>query len=89
MDNRIHSRALLRGDQKFVIRVDGGTEMFDLATTRRRSRRPSPRPRRRRRCRRRSLSRKRVSASARRPSTPVAPVDEKLKERLRALGYQP
>src|SRR5262249_22562701 len=24
MDNRIHSRALLRGDQKFLIRLDGG-----------------------------------------------------------------
>src|SRR5262249_61480736 len=31
LDGRIHSRALLRGAQKFLIRIDGRTEMFDLA----------------------------------------------------------
>jgi arylsulfatase A-like enzyme len=89
MNNRIHSRALLRGDQKFLIRVDGGTEMFDLATDPAEVRRPSPRPPRRRPLSEAlSLTEARLGERAAAEHA-VAPVDEKLKERLRALGYQP
>ena len=89
LDNRIHSRALLRGNQKFLIRLDGGTEMFDLAsdpaevsTSQPAATQEAPLSEAL------SLTEARLGERAATEHA-VAPVDEKLKERLRALGYQP
>jgi arylsulfatase A-like enzyme len=89
MDNRIHSRALRRGDHKFLLRVDGGTEMFDLATDPAEVATPQPAA-----TQQAPLSDALTLAEAHlgeraASEHAVAPVDEKLKERLRALGYQP
>jgi arylsulfatase A-like enzyme len=89
LDGRVHSRALLRGGRKFLIRRDGGTELFDLVID------PAEL----------SISQSAVAqetplsealslAEARlgeraAAEHAVAPIDEKLKERLRAIGYQP
>src|SRR5262249_6830465 len=89
MDNRIHSRALLRGAQKFLLKIDGGSEMFDLATDPAEVSTSQPAA-----TQQAPLSDALTLTEARlgeRASGEhaVAPVDEKLKERLRVLGYQP
>jgi arylsulfatase A-like enzyme len=89
MDNRIHSRALLRGNQKFLIRVAGGTEMFDLATDPAEVSTSQPAA-----TQQAPLSEALTLAEASLGERAagehaVGPVDEKLKERLRALGYAP
>jgi len=90
LDNRIHSRGFVHGAQKLLLGVNGGTEVYDLTTDPAETATPQPAEA----AQEAPLAESLTLAEARlgeRAASEVAkaPVDEKLKERLRALGYQP
>ena len=90
LDNRIHSRGFVHGAQKLLLGINGETELYDLAADPAEKATPQPAGA----AQEAPLSESLTLAEARlgeRAASEIAkaPVDEKLKERLRALGYQP
>jgi arylsulfatase A-like enzyme len=90
LDMRIHVRGLVRDRHKIVVGRDGGEELFDLATDPGETRSDPPTLAAEKSVLTGALARAEAQLGERAvAAASPAPVDEKLKERLRALGYTP
>jgi arylsulfatase A-like enzyme len=90
LDNRIHSRGFVRGADKLLLGIDGGTERYDLATDPAETAQLQASGAAQSAALSEALTLTEAHLGERAAAEAAqAPVDEKLKERLRALGYQP
>jgi arylsulfatase A-like enzyme len=90
LDMRIHVRGLVRERHKLVVGRDGGSELYDLAADPGETHPDPPALAAEKAVLTDALARDETRLGERAvAAAPRAPVDEKLKERLRALGYTP